>query len=437
MSNGDDDGGNDGGERMSFRREEREDGDGKREWRMRKRAYAQRRILVIVAIVIVIIIVVGIAIWWWFSGRVGSSLPAPTNLSASVSSLTVTLNWSAVTGASSYVLYISKSAGVTESIFGTKVRFTTNSGSVNLAAGTYFFAVAAARDREGDFGLSGLSNEVTATTPECPASTLVPPTALNAEDIGDGQIELEWPGVLDAASYVVYRAQGRPVSTTDFDQSFQSTSTELLFTNLASGTQQSFIVTTVDDCGAQTNPSPMVTVTVDCAAPDAPEITSALPALNTIKVTWSPSSGATSYVAYLKAGSSVGKNNFDVRQVVASSLSAFTFTALSGATNYAIGISAANDCGEGNLDVIAVLTTGPGPAPSAAATATARPASVAVVPSTAAKGARDAPTGSQQSQKPAQQAVRQGGRPARGGGSDPRAAGLAHRAILPPAPRAA
>ena len=316
------------------------------------------RMMIIVVVVIVIIIIVGIAMWMCFSSKRKDGVVAPTGLTATTKNSTITLNWNAVPGASGYNVYISTASGVTQSNFGTKIKVNTNTASLNLSPATYFFAVSTLKMCGMTEKESGLSNEVSATTPMCPNTNLVPPSSLNIEDIGGGQIELEWPGVLEASAYNVYRAQGRPVSMSDFDQVFKSEATELLFTGLQSGSQQSFIVTTLDSCGKETGPSVMVTITVDCAGPAMPEITNSNAGANTITVSWGAVDGAAQYVAYVKKGSSVSKNSYDDRQVLTSALLSFTFTNLFPGTTYALGISASNACDE-SLPNILVTNTAP------------------------------------------------------------------------------
>jgi fibronectin type 3 domain-containing protein len=331
----------------------------KEKWE-RKEAERKRRNTTIIVVVVVVVIVVIVIIWWACWSRKGrrSEVPAPTGLTATTSNSTITLNWNAVPGATDYNVYVSNSAGCKHDRFNAKVRVQTNTATLNLPPGTYYFAVSAIKICGQQESESALSNEVSATTPTCPGSNLAVPDVLDAESLGGGQVELEWPGVLDASSYNVYRAQGRPVTTSDYDQVFNSDSTEVLFTGLASGTSQSFIVTSVDACGNETGPSPQVTVTVDCASPPLPEITNVTPTTTSINVQWSALDGVTGYVVYLNTGSSVGPSNYAVRTVVASSIQSFTFNSLTPSTAYVVGVSATNACGEGSLNVAATNTLG-------------------------------------------------------------------------------
>jgi Fibronectin type III domain len=331
----------------------------KEKWE-RKQAERRRRNTTIIVVVVVVVIVVILIIWWtcWARRDRRAEVPAPTGLTAATSNSTITLNWNAVAGATDYNIYISNSAGCKQDRFNAKVRVTTNTATLNLPPGTYYFAVSALKVCGQQESESPLSNEVSATTPTCPGSNLAVPDVLDAESLGGGQVELEWPGVLDASSYNVYRAQGRPVTTSDYDQVFNSDSTEVLFTGLASGTSQSFIVTSVDACGNETTASPQVTVTVDCSPPPLPEITNVTPTTTSINVQWSALDDVTGYVVYLNTGSSVGPSNYLLRSAVATSIQSFTFNSLTPSTAYVVGVSATNTCGEGTLNVAATNTLG-------------------------------------------------------------------------------
>lgn len=327
-------------------------------------SWMNRKTLVIVVVIVVIAIVVFFVIWWITKrAQCNAALPAPTGLTAVTKGLVTTLTWNAVPNAQAYNIYIATSSGVTTNATKVRVDGPQTTISLTLKPGTYFFAVSAVTFRalsdkdKDDSRESPLSNEASTKTPNCPNSNLSAPTTLNAEVLGSGQVELEWPGVLDAAAYNVYRAQGRPVTTKDYDQLYRSDSTEVVFTELNPNTKQSFLVTTLDACNTESAPSASVTVTVDCATPDAPEITSVTPAATTITLKWGGVTDATSYTAYIKKGTSVSSQDNDAFHRLDASLQSVTFTGLHVGTTYAVGVSASNDCGESKLNVAATTTT--------------------------------------------------------------------------------
>lgn len=330
-----------------------------------KPGWMNGRTLMIVAVVVVVAIIVFFVIWWMTKrAQFVKPLPAPTGLAVVTKGTTTTLTWNAVPTAQAYNIYIASSSGVTTAATKVRVDGPQTTASLTLKPGIYFFAVSALTFRDlsdkskDDTRESGLSNEVNTKTPNCPNANLSPPTTLNAEVLGGGQVELEWPGVLDAAAYNVYRAQSRPVTTKDYDQLYRSDSTAVLFTELTSETKQSFLVTTVDACNNETAPSAVVTVMVDCKSPDSPEISSVTPNANTITVKWGGVSNAVSYTAYIKKGTSVSPQNNDAFHVLDASLQSITFTGLQTGTTYAVGVAATNACGESRLNVAATTTTG-------------------------------------------------------------------------------
>ena len=312
---------------------------------------------IILAIIVIVAIVVVFAVWWNIRVNNNPNIPPPTSLAAETKNNTIHLTWDAVPNASGYNVYISKSAGLTKQNAATKVTVSSNNTTLNLAPGVYFFVVSTLRVCNGITKESAnLSNEATARTPSCTNTNLSPPGTLVAEDVGSGQIELAWTGVIDAVAYNVYRAQGRAVSVKDFDQVFKTDTTEIVFTGLTSGTKQSFIVTTLDACGKETAPSNQIQLIVDCATPIQPQISAVTSSSRSINVKWAAVDGVTQYVAYIKKGPAVAFNSFDLRQPIASTIQSFTFNGLHHETEYAVGISGINSCGEGQMN-LAVTST--------------------------------------------------------------------------------
>ncbi|MFH1830207.1 MAG: hypothetical protein ABH871_05475 [Pseudomonadota bacterium] len=135
------------------------------------------------------------------------SLVAPSGLSATAGDAKVTLEWNAVDGADSYVLYWDTTAGITKTITkaSQSIEATTSSyvheGLTN--ATTYYYAIAAKNSAgEGD-----LSAEVSAT-PQLGLSDnadSVPgaPQGL-AIAAGNKQLSLDWDAVDGATSYNIY-----------------------------------------------------------------------------------------------------------------------------------------------------------------------------------------------------------------------------------------
>jgi len=136
-----------------------------------------------------------------FIGSGNVTVPsAPAGLSATAGNAQVSLTWSASTGATTYNLYRSTTAGgegTSPIVTGISGNSYTNTGLTNGT--TYYYKVAAVNSA----GTSTLSAEASAT----PASTVtVPaaPTALTAV-AGNGLVGLAWSASSGATSYNLYR----------------------------------------------------------------------------------------------------------------------------------------------------------------------------------------------------------------------------------------
>jgi outer membrane protein assembly factor BamB len=120
---------------------------------------------------------------------------APTNLTANAGNASVTLKWSASTGATGYNIYAGTAAGGEASAPAVTGVSSTSAAITGLTnAKKYYFVVRALTGPT----LSAASNEATAT-PQLP----VGPTSLTVAE-GDTQLTLTWKAVSGASSYSVY-----------------------------------------------------------------------------------------------------------------------------------------------------------------------------------------------------------------------------------------
>jgi hypothetical protein len=123
---------------------------------------------------------------------------APTGLTATAGNASVSLAWTASTGATSYSVYRGTTSGgesATAIATGVASASVTDTGLTNGTA--YYYKVAAVNSA----GTSGLSNEASAT-PELPAPAA--PTGL-AATAGNASVSLTWTASTGATSYSVYR----------------------------------------------------------------------------------------------------------------------------------------------------------------------------------------------------------------------------------------
>lgn len=176
-----------------------------------------------------------------------SAVPvAPTGVSAVGGTNQTTVKWSTVSGATSYNLYWSKTAGVTPAT-GTKIAgATTPAVLTGLADGTAYYYIVTAVNSTGESIASG---QVTATTLSAVPTPAVPaiPTGVSATG-GANQVTLVWSPVPAATSYNMYYATTSGVTKTNSTKVTNAT-TPYIQSGLAAGTSYYFIVTAVNSAG--------------------------------------------------------------------------------------------------------------------------------------------------------------------------------------------
>ena len=254
-----------------------------------------------------------------------SSAPsAPTNLTATGASGQITINWTAVPGATSYDIANSLSSG-TETVFQTGVTGTTytNTGLTNGTA--YYFKVSAVNS----VGTSALSNEAVATPSGPPGA----PAGLTATP-GNTQISLTWTAN-GATSYNVYRG------TTSGGESLLTsglTSASYVNTGLTNGTTYYYEVAAVN--GAGTSSVSAEVSGTPAAPPGTPTGLTATAGNAQVSLSWSASSGATSYSVY--RGTTSGGETLLVSGVTSTS---YVNTGLTNGTTYYYKVAAVDSAG--------------------------------------------------------------------------------------------
>jgi fibronectin type 3 domain-containing protein/mono/diheme cytochrome c family protein len=167
---------------------------------------------------------------------------APTGLAAIPGDRTVTLSWSASSGANTYTVQRSTTSGAGFADIVTGLGSTSFGDTGRTNGVTYYYRVAAVNGA----GASGWSSEASAT-PTC--SVLDAPTGLSASP-GQAQATLSWNSVSGATGYNVKR--GTTSSTTP--PTVQSLATNVYTnTGLSAGTTYYFRVSATNSCGESAN----------------------------------------------------------------------------------------------------------------------------------------------------------------------------------------
>ncbi len=133
---------------------------------------------------------------------------APTGVSAVAGNGQVTVNWTAVTGATSYNVYRSTTQGVQGTMIGSIASSATASytDTTSVNGTTYYYTITAVNAA----GESPASMQSSGATPTAPITVPAAPTGVNATD-GIAQVTVAWTTATGATSYKVYRstAQGQ------------------------------------------------------------------------------------------------------------------------------------------------------------------------------------------------------------------------------------
>ena len=263
----------------------------------------------------------------------GSSSPpaAPTSLTATAGNAQVALSWTGSGGATSYNVYRGTSSGGESSTPVATGITSTSYTNTGLTNGTeYYFKVAAVDSA----GISAESSEASAT----PAAPTVPaaPTGLAATP-GNAQVGLSWTASSGATSYNVYRgtSSGGESSTAI---ATGITSTSYTNTGLTNGTKYYFKIAAVNSAGTSAESSE-ASATPSVAIPPAPTGLSASAGNGQVSLTWSSSSGATSYDIY-RGTSSGGESSTPITTGLTST--SYTNTGLTNGTTYYYKVSAVN-----------------------------------------------------------------------------------------------
>jgi fibronectin type 3 domain-containing protein len=261
---------------------------------------------------------------------------APAALAATAGNQQVGLTWTSSQGATSYHVKRATTSGgpYTQAGSATATGYT----DTGLTNGTNYFYVVSALNTSGE---SGNSSQASATPVLAMPALPVPavPTALTAV-AGNQQVSLSWTAATGASSYHVKRAT---TSGGPYTQVGSATATSYSDTSVTNGTTYFYVVSAVNTSGESANSSQASSTPTTPAAgvPAVPAALSATAGNQQISLSWTASSGATSY--HVKRATVSGG---PYSQVSAPTSNAFLNTGLANGTTYFFVVSALNATGE-------------------------------------------------------------------------------------------
>ncbi len=278
---------------------------------------------------------------------------APTGVSAVGGTKQATISWPVVSGATSYNLYWSKTAGVTTAT-GTKIAGATSPAvQTGLSDSTTYYYIVTAVNSVGESAASvqvATTTLTTVPTPTAPAA----PTGVSATG-GTNQATISWSPVSGATSYNLYRSTTSGV-TTSTGSKIAAVTSPYVNTGLSAGTTYYYIVTAVNSVGesvasvqasASTN-APTVVI------PAAPTGVTASGSTKQVTLSWSAVSGATSYNVYYSTTAGVTTST---GTKIAGATNPYVQTGLLDSTAYYYIVTAVNSAGESTASAQATATT--------------------------------------------------------------------------------
>ena len=255
--------------------------------------------------------------------------PAPASLMATGGNAQVVLSWSASTGATSYTVKRSTTSGAEAQLASVTTTAYTDTTAKN---GTKYFYVVSASNSTGE---SANSNEASAT-PTAPQQAPPAPTNL-AATAGNAQVALTWSASTGATGYNVKRGTTTGAET----QLATSTTTSYTDSTAKNGTKYFYVVSATNSTGeSATSNEANATPVAPAQAPPTPTNLAAVGSNAQVALTWSASSGATSY--HVKRSTTSGAET----QIDAPTTTNYTDTSVTNGTKYFYVVSAVNATGE-------------------------------------------------------------------------------------------
>ncbi len=254
-------------------------------------------------------------------------ISAPTGLTLTSGNSQITLNWTAVSGATSYNIYWSSITGVSKTSYTGKLSSTVNTYlHSSLTNGAAYYYVVTAVNSNGESTESAQSS----STP------IASPTGLTAS-AGTSQVTLSWSSVTGAASYNIYWSTSSTVSKAS--TTISNVTSPYIYTGRTNGTTYYYVVTSIAN-GIESAESTVVNAT-PISAPTGLTLTSGN---SQITLNWTAVSGATSYNIYWSSITGVSKTSYTGK--LSSTVNTYLHSSLTNGAAYYYVVTAVNSNGE-------------------------------------------------------------------------------------------
>jgi fibronectin type III domain protein len=266
----------------------------------------------------------------------------PSGVAASAGNAQVAVSWTASTGATSYDVYYSTSAAVSTTSNLGSISSTTTSALVSGLTNntTYYFVVTAVNGA----GQSTASSPAASAAPSAVITTPSVPTGVTAT-AGNAQVTVSWTASTGATSYDVYYSTSAAVSTTSYSGSITAATTSALVSGLTNGTTYYFIVTAVNGSGtsAASSPAASASPSVVTAIPSVPTDVIAIAGNAQVTVSWTASTGASSYKIYYSTSAAVSTASY--LGLISTAATSDIVSGLTNSTTYYFIVTAVNGAG--------------------------------------------------------------------------------------------